>query len=66
MSCEIVLKLHIVVLLLPMFINKHSLEVVSEKAGVGGQIKFEMSEIEKRNENMISARVRNRVNKSNI
>lgn len=58
MSFEIVLKMYIVVLLLPIFINKHSLKVVSEKASVGGQIKFEMSEIEKRNENMISARIR--------
>lgn len=47
MSSEIVLKLNIVVLLPSMFINKHSLEVVSEKTRVGRQVKFEMSEVKK-------------------
>lgn len=47
MSSEIVLKLNIVVLLPSMFINKHSLEVISEKACVGCQVKFELSENEK-------------------
>lgn len=55
MSSEIVLKLNIVVLLPPVFINKHSFKVVSEKVRVGGQVKLEMSEVEKReNENTIS------------
>lgn len=47
MSCEKVLKLNIVVLLPPMFINKHSFKVVSEKVRVGGQVKLEVSEVEK-------------------
>lgn len=42
MSSEIVLKLNIIVLLRPMFINKHSLEVVREKVCVGGQVKLEI------------------------
>lgn len=47
MSCEKVLKLNIVVLLPPMFINKHSFKVVSEKVRVGGQVKLEVSEVKK-------------------
>ncbi len=43
MSCEIVLKLNIVVLLPPVFIDKHGFKVVSEKVRVGGQVKLEMS-----------------------
>lgn len=44
MSGEIVLKLNIKVILLPMLIDKHSFEVVREKARVGGQVKLKMSE----------------------
>lgn len=47
MPSEVVLKLDIVVLLLSVFIDKHSFEVVSEKACVGGQIKLELSEDQK-------------------
>lgn len=47
MSGEIVLELNIVVGLFSIFINKNSLEVVSEKACVGGQVKLEISEEEK-------------------
>ena len=43
MSSEIVLKLNIIALLLPILIDKHSFEAVSEKARVGGQVKLEMS-----------------------
>lgn len=48
MSSKIVLKLNIIVLLLSMFINEHSFEVVSEKVCVGGQVKFEIPDTEKR------------------
>ena len=48
MSSEIVLKLNIIALLLPILIDKHSFEAVSEKARVGGQVKLEMSEDRKR------------------
>lgn len=48
MSLEIVLKLNIKVLLPPMFVNKHSLEVLSEKVCVGGQVKLEISEFKER------------------
>lgn len=44
MSSEVVLKINIVVILLPVLINKHSFEVVSEKVRVGGQVKLELSE----------------------
>lgn len=47
MSSEIGLKMNIVVLLRPMFINKHSFKVVSEKVRVGGQVKLEISEKKK-------------------
>lgn len=47
MSSEIVLKLNIIVLLPPIFINKHSFEVVSKKLCVGGQVKLEMPEVRK-------------------
>lgn len=56
MSSEIVLKLNVIVLLPPMFINKHSFEVVREKVGVGGQVKLEMPGAKKRRDKrMISA-----------
>lgn len=44
MSGEIVLKLNIEVILPPTFIDKHSFEVVREKARVGGQVKLKLSE----------------------
>ena len=48
MSCEVVLKLNIIVLLHPMFIYKHSFEVISENVRVGSQVKLEMPEVGKR------------------
>lgn len=48
MSSEIVLQLNIIVLLPPVFISKHSFEVVSEKVCVGGQVELEISKVEKR------------------
>lgn len=48
MSSEIVMKLNVIVLLPPMFINEHSFEVVREKFCVGGQIKLEIPGVEKK------------------
>lgn len=42
-SGEIVLKLNIIVIFSSIFIEKYSLEVFREKAGVSRQVKFEMS-----------------------
>lgn len=44
MTSEIVLKLNIKVILLPMLIDKYSFEVVREKARVCGQVELKMSE----------------------
>lgn len=57
MSSKIVLKLNIVVLLPPKFINKHGFEVVSEKVRVGGQVKLEMSEVEKKKKHYITTNI---------
>lgn len=48
MSGKVILELNIVVVFSPIFINKHSLEVVSEKVCVGRQIKPEISGVRKK------------------
>lgn len=50
MSSEKVLELNIIVLLPSIFINKHSLKVVSEKASVGSQVEFEIPENDKQSQ----------------
>lgn len=47
-SREIVLNLNIVVIFFSIFIDKHSLEVVREKASVGSQVKFEISTVKRK------------------
>lgn len=61
MSNKIVLQLNIVVLLPAVFINKHGFEIFSEKVRVGGQIKFEMPEM-----NMVATQVKNQPFNSQI
>lgn len=55
MSSEVVLKLNVIVLLPPMFINKHSFEVVRKKVCVGGQIKLEVPGVKTAQDSVISA-----------
>lgn len=53
MSSEIVLKMNIVLFLPPMFINKHSFKVLSEKVCVRGQVKLEISKKERKKTKLI-------------
>lgn len=53
MSSEVVLKLKVIFLLVSIFINKHSFEVVCKKVCVCGQVELEISEGRKNNKNAI-------------
>lgn len=65
-SSEIVLKLNIVVIFTSMFIDKHSFEVVREKAGVGSQVKFKISTVRMERKNKRVIRVLKNQCKNNV